>query len=188
MSVPSNTPAGIYTVQFDVFNEDTTTTVTKKVSVVSSGSNSMVVAPSSEKKFSIGETATYSITVVNSGNKIKLYTLGFDAPTEISVEADETVFAVPAGSSKTVQVKATASEAGKYNFAVSINSDGELVKVENFMANVEGTAKASAGKTGNATIVLTVVLAIIFVVLLVVLIVLLTRKPQKSEEFGESYY
>lgn len=185
LSIPGNTPAGIYTVQFDVFNDDASTTVTKKVAVVSSGSNSMVVSPTNEKKFSTGETATYSMTIVNSGNKIKLYTLSFDAPDKLSVDADETIFAVPAGSSKTVQFKATASEAGKYNFVASVNSDGELVKAENYMANVEGNAKRSAG---NATVVLTVVLAIIFVVLLVVLIVLLTRKPQKSEEFGESYY
>ena len=33
-----------------------------------------------------------------------------------------------------------------------------------------------------------IILAIIFVVLLIVLIVLLTRKPEKAEEFEESYY
>jgi len=186
LSIPANTPAGIYTIQFDVFNDDTSTSVTKKVAVVSSSTSSMVVSPSNEKKFSVGGSATYSVTVVNSGNKIKLYTLSIDSPDKLSVESDETVFAVPAGSSKTVQIKATADEAGKYNFVVSINSDGELVKAENFMANVEGNAKKE--NAGNATVVLTVVLAIIFVVLLVVLIVLLTRKPQKSEEFGESYY
>jgi preprotein translocase subunit SecG len=44
------------------------------------------------------------------------------------------------------------------------------------------------GKAVNPIVVLTVVLAIIFLVLLVVLIVLIGRKPQKSEEYGESYY
>jgi len=44
------------------------------------------------------------------------------------------------------------------------------------------------GFTANTAVILTVVLAVIFVVLLVVLIVLLTRKPEKTEEFGESYY
>jgi preprotein translocase subunit SecG len=66
-------------------------------------------------------------------------------------------------------------------------SNGDLVESKEFAANVEGTS-LNTGFSGNTAVVLTVVLAIIFVVLLVVLIVLLTRKPQKTQEFGESYY
>jgi len=46
----------------------------------------------------------------------------------------------------------------------------------------------SGTPTANPVVVLTVVLAIIFVVLLIVLLVLIGKKPEKSEEFGESYY
>ncbi len=49
---------------------------------------------------------------------------------------------------------------------------------------VEGKSVASK----NPITVLTVILAIVFLVLLVVLIVLIGKKPNKSEEFGESYY
>ena len=105
----------------------------------------------------------------------------------LNVNVDESVVAIPAGSSKTVKVDVSAQKAGKYNFAVDVNSGADLVKSQQFAANVEGS---SAGKalSGNTAVVLTVVLAIIFVVLLVVLIVLLTRKPEKSQELGESYY
>ena len=67
---------------------------------------------------------------------------------------------------------------------MNVHSDGELVKKQNFVANVEGKAATA----GNAAVVLTIILAIIFIVLLIVLIVLLTRKPEKTEDFGESYY
>ena len=96
---------------------------------------------------------------------------------------DEPVIAVPAGNSKAIKYDVSAAKAGTYTFTANIYSSGNLVKTETFTANVQGT-----GIAGNATVLLTVVLAIIFVVLLVVLIVLLTRKPEKKEDFGESYY
>jgi preprotein translocase subunit SecG len=63
-----------------------------------------------------------------------------------------------------------------------VNSGDELVDKVIMNSIVTGP-----GFAGNVA-VLTLVLAIIFVVLLVVLIVLLTRKPEKVEEFEESYY
>ena len=46
----------------------------------------------------------------------------------------------------------------------------------------------SAVSIASPIVVLTIILAIIFIVLLVILIVLLGKKPEKQEEFGESYY
>ena len=72
---------------------------------------------------------------------------------------------------------------GTFNFAVNVNTaEGELVEKVTMNAVVTG------GTFGGSVAILTLVLAIIFVVLLVVLIVLLTRKPEKVEEFEESYY
>jgi hypothetical protein len=184
LNIPSNAPAGIYTIQVDAFNADSKTTVTKKVAVVGASDSSRVVSSAVTKTVAVDEDAVYSVTVVNTGNKVQVYDVSFDAPAELKVAADETVVVVPAGTSKTVKVSVSADKAGKYAFVVSVNSDGALVTKQNFVTNVEG----SKSSTANATVVLTVVLAIIFVVLLVVLIVLLTKKPQKAEEFGESYY
>ncbi|MEK6927670.1 MAG: hypothetical protein AABX11_04515 [Nanoarchaeota archaeon] len=186
LSIPSNVASGLYTIQFEAYNSDSTATVSKKVYVVSSASgNSQVVSSTNLKKFNVGETASYSFTLVNSGDQIKVYNVAIEAPADLTVTADDSVIVVPAGSSQTVTVKATAAKSGDYSFVVNVMSDGDLVKKESFVAEVEGSK--SIGGT-NATLILTVVLAIVFIVLLVVLIVLLTRKPQKTEEFGESYY
>ncbi|MBI3333951.1 hypothetical protein HYZ97_00495 [Candidatus Pacearchaeota archaeon] len=184
ISIPAGTPAGIYTVTLEAYNADSTTTVSKKIAVVGASGDSRVVASATTKTFGLDETGVYTVTLVNTGSRVRVYDVSFDAPSGLMLEADESVFAVPAGTSKSIKVNAEADKAGAYTFVVNVNSDGELVKRESFVANVEGTKRSAA----NATVVLTVVLAIIFVVLLVVLIVLLTRKPQKTEEFGESYY
>lgn len=182
VNIPANAPAGIYAVQIDAFNADSMTSVTKKIAVAGVSASSTIVSTNAVKTFEANEVASYSVTVVNSGNKVRVYDVSFEAPSGLTLSADESVFAVPAGASKTVTVQASAEKAGKYTFIVNVNSDGQLVNRESFVANVEGNA------SGNATVVLTVILAIIFIVLLVVLIVLLTKKPQKNEEFGESYY
>ncbi len=186
LAIPSNAPTGLYLVELEAYNADSIDTLTKKVSIVGGASEtSLFVASANSKTFAVGEQAEYSLTLVNSGNKIRVYELVPETPVSLALEMDENVVVVPAGASKTVKFAATASKEGKYNFGVNIYSDGELVKRYNFLASVEGESTGSS----SATVVLTVILAIIFVVLLVVLIVLLTRKPEnKAEEFGESYY
>lgn len=183
LAIPKNAAPGVYTVELEAFNSDSSTMRTKRIVVVGAGQESRVLSPITSKSFAAGEEKTYSVTIVNSGDEIKVYDLAIDASKGLSVETDETLVVVPAGSSKTVKLTVSAAQEGDYTFDVTVNSDGELVKKESFAAIVEGTAQ-----TVNPSVVLTVVLAVIFVVLVIVLIVLLTRKPQKSEEFGESYY
>ena len=92
---------------------------------------------------------------------------------------------ISAGSSKTVTVKASATEDGSYTFNVSVYTlDGELVETVPLNLKVEGKTRSVA----DPVVVLTIVLAVIFLILLVVLIVLVGKKPQKAEELGESYY
>lgn len=183
LNIPQNAAPGVYTVELEAYNSDSSSVRTKRIVVVGAGAESRVLSPSTSKSFAAGEEKTYSMTIVNSGDEIKVYDLVIKTSKGLTVEADDGLVVVPAGSSKTVQLTASASEEGDYTFDVTISSDGELVKQESFAATVEGSAQKV-----NASVVLTVVLAVIFVVLVIVLIVLLTRKPQKSEEFGESYY
>ncbi len=186
LNIPSSAPTGLYLVELEVYNADSSAVVTKKVSIVNGASeSSQFVANANSKTFAVGEKAQYSLTLVNSGSKIRVYELVPETSSSLALDLEKNIVAVPAGASETVNFDAVASKEGKYSFAVNIYSDGELVKRYNFLASVEG--KSSTGS--SATVVLTVILAIIFVVLLVVLIVLLTRKPEnKAEEFGESYY
>jgi hypothetical protein len=174
---------GVYTVEIEAYNGDSVTTTTRKVAVVGAEEDTMAISSATSKTFAAGEKAVYTLTLVNSGDKIRVYDIVLDVPTGLTVDASDSVVAVAAGSSRTVQLEAVAAKAGKYTFGANVHSEGNLVKAVSYTANVNGK---SIG--GNATVLLTVVLAIIFVVLLVVLIVLLTRKPKKSEEFGESYY
>ncbi len=186
LRVPSNAPAGVYTVEIEAYNADSVTTTSKRLAVVGAAEESQIVSATNSKTFGAGETAVYTMTLINSGSNVRAYELVISASDGISVDADEPVVALNAGSGKTVKLSAEAAKPGKYNFVVNVYSNGALVKAETFTATVEGTSTKTAAS--NATVLLTVVLAIIFVVLLVVLIVLLTRRPEKKEDFGESYY
>ncbi|MCX8158983.1 MAG: hypothetical protein N3D20_01680 [Candidatus Pacearchaeota archaeon] len=187
LSVPSNAPAGIYVVELEAYNSDSSALVTKKVAITGGAvESSQVVSSTSSRTFAVGERAGYTLTLVNTGNQIRVYELVPETPSDLKLNLADSVVAVPAGESKTVSFEAVATKQGRYAFAVNVYTDNELVKRYNFVAIAEGSG--SATKYTNTTVLITVVLAIIFVVLLVVLIVLLTRKPEKSEEFGESYY
>lgn len=188
IKVPSDAKPGIYTVEIEAYNSDADTLLTRKVVVVGASEESMILSSAQSKAFAVGENGVFTMTLVNSGSKIKVYELTIDNVNEnLNVDTDETIIAVPAGTSKTVKMTATAIKAGRYNFAVAVTSGDELVSKQSYVANVQGTSSSSGALSGNTAVVLTVVLAIIFVVLLVVLIVLLTRKPEK-QEIGESYY
>jgi len=110
------------------------------------------------------------LLIVNPTNKLKVYKVVF--PTT------EKFVTVSPGSSKTVEVTPNSEE-----YTVSVfTMNGQIVNSFTF------NAVDSASSVTSPVIVLTIILAVIFLVLLVVLIVLLGKKPEKAEEFGESYY
>jgi uncharacterized membrane protein len=188
LRIPSNAPAGVYVVQVEAYNDDTSVTATKRVSIVGAASDSSsVVSTTNSRTFAVGERAAYTLTLVNSGDKIRIYELVPETSSDLTISVGESIVIVPAGESKSVVFDAVAAKEGRYNFAVGVYSDGELIRRYSFGANVEGS-KSNSGFAANTTVLLTVILAVIFVVLLIVLIVLLTKKPEKTEEFGESYY
>ena len=185
LKVPSDTTAGLYTVLIEAFNDDSIVRTEKRVYVTGAEDDTQVVFSQTSKTFAAGAEATYTVTIVNKGNEIRVFDLSVDAPAGLNVDVSDPIVVVPAGSSRTVTLDATASKEDVYAFTASVYSDSELVASKTMTASVEGKDNASIG--GNSTVLLTVVLAIIFIVLLVVLIVLLTRKPETSEE-SESYY
>jgi hypothetical protein len=180
LEVPYTAKAGVYTLEVKVTNDDVTSTFARQV-VVENDLSENVIVTSTGKTVAVGEDATYTLLLVNPTNSLKIYKVVADSSGEVSSSVDSTVVAVPAGSSKTVTVTASAKSEGEYNFDVSVLSGDKLVSKVTLNLKAEG-------KSVNPIVVLTVVLAIIFLVLLVVLIVLIGKKPQKSEEFGESYY
>ncbi|PIN91652.1 hypothetical protein COU61_02050 [Candidatus Pacearchaeota archaeon CG10_big_fil_rev_8_21_14_0_10_35_13] len=180
--VPSNAVSGVYDLVIEASTVDSVTSMTKKLVVSGTEMASEVLTSSAIKDFSKGSEITYDLILVNSGSNVKTYEIIPESASGLLVRANEPVVTVGPMSSKTVSITVRADNSGTYNFGVNVNSNGALVKRVPFTANVTGSI------AGSNAVVLTVVLAIVFVVLLVILIVLLTRKPQKSEEFGESYY
>jgi len=171
LEVPYSIKSGIYAVEVEASNGDATDNVVREVSI--------------SNEFSAGNVVVSgdSLLILNPTNELVVYRLVPESTSELSVSLSSNVVAVPAGSSKTVDVTATGSSTGTYNYKVNVFSlDGELVYVANMTKNVTG------GASNSPIVALTIILAVIFVVLLIVLIVLMGKKPEKSEEFGESYY
>jgi len=187
LRIPADVSAGLYTVVFEAFNSDSFVTLEKKVLVGGAGDDTMVVSGTSSRKFAVGETEEYTLTLVNRGNTIRVYELFVESDGGLDVDV-EPVVVVPAGSSRTVTVFVESQEEGQGSFTINVLSDGKQIDAKTFRANVVEEDGRVTVDSKNATVLLTIILAIVFIVLLVVLIVLLTRKPQKSEEFGESYY
>ncbi len=184
LKVPYNAEDGVYALEIEMKNDDMKTSEVREI-VVKNDFVSNVVVTEYRKTVAPGENAEYALLVVNPTNKLKVYRVVPESSGGLSVSADESVVAVPAGSSKTLRVIASADSEGEYSFDVNVFSGEELVDTVTLEANAEGTSAATAA---SPIVVLTVILAIIFIVLLVVLIVLIGKKPEKSEELGESYY
>lgn len=179
LDVPYSAKSGIYTLEVVVMNDDTETKVTKQIAIDNALSES-VITTSSTKNVRVGEEAAYDLLIVNPTDNVKVYTIVTDSE-DVTSTASQNVVAVPAGSSKNVEVTASSDVEGEYAFTVNVMSGSAVEKTVDYKLNVEG-------KKTNTVLVLTIVLAVIFLVLLVTLIVLLGKKPEKSEEFGESYY
>ena len=179
IKVPETAKSGVYEMTVKVYNGDAVVSTQKLISIKESATTSVVSAVKS-KEVKAGETTTFDLIVVNSGDNIKVYNIKTVSGSDLKVEAPS-VFTVGPASSKTIPVTVSVprdTAKGVYTFSVEV--DG---KTEVFSVNVK-----SAGFSLSAT-ALIIVLAIIFVVLLVVLIVLLARKDNKAaEETETSYY
>ncbi len=178
LMIPDNAKSGIYNMIVKVYDAESVTTVTGSIKVDGSVATQVVTTQSSQD-IKAGETKTYDLILVNSGDNVAVYRLTAVSGSELSVSVP-TVVTVDAGSSKTVQVTVTAAsdaDRGVYPFIVDVNGDKTTLN-----ANVTGNSLSVS------TIALTVVLVIVFVVLLVVLIVLLTKKDKPAEEVETSYY
>ncbi len=171
LEVPYGVKAGIYALEVEVENDDTT--------------SSEVVQVVIENAFSAGNflVSGNNLLIVNPTNDVVVYRLVPESTSQVSVSLDQSLVAVPAGSSKMVTVNAEAQTAGTFTYSVNIfDVSGNLVDSVSF-----STSKTGRDAT-SPIVILTVILAIIFVVLLIVLIVLIGKKPEKAEDFGESYY
>jgi len=181
LRIPYDAKEGIYTIEAEASNDDLNIVESEKIIVKNDFSNGNIIVTSFRKIVATGQDAEYSFMIVNPTNQLKVYQIVTESGGNLYTRANTAVVAVPAGTSKTVIVTANAANEGEYTFNVNVLSGNELEGIVTFSLSAEG-------KKSNPIAVLTVILAIVFLVLLVVLIVLLGKKPQKTEEFGESYY
>lgn len=188
MTIPRDTMPGVYNVEVEAYNYDTSVTAERNVAI--EGFRTGVLPATTSKAISIGEETTFDVILVNPNNNMVVYSVTPGESKGLIVEVTEPIVTVPADSSRTVKVKvraADSAEEGTHLVNVNVNSESGPVKQVTFTVNVEG--KANGLRADNFVLVLTVILVIIFVVLLIVLIVLLTRRPEEeSEEFGETSY
>jgi len=182
LKIPYDAPAGVYELVADVENYDLDESESIQIIIENDFSESNVIATELSKNFATNVDAEYFLIIANPTDSLKVYRIVVGSTGGLSTSADAGVVAVPAGSSRTVKVIANADSQGTYNFDVNVFSGEKLVSTTKLKANVSGTSFTSP------VAVLTIILAIIFLVLLVILIVLLGKKPEKQEEFGESYY
>jgi len=187
LNIPRNAIPGIYNVEIEAYNYDTSVIATEKVIV--SGASTGIIPSVTSRAIAVGEETTFDVILVNPNDRMVVYSITPEESAGLIIDVEEPIITVGADSSKTVRirVKATGSaEEGTHLVTVNVNSESGLVKQVNFSLNVE----EGTGITGkpNSVLILTVILAIIFVVLLIVLIVLLTKKPVEAEEFGETSY
>ncbi len=160
LEIPYNVKSGTYTLEVTAENEETSSAMTKEIAVTN-GFPDLAMKSGND------------LVLLNPTNQLKVYTVKY-AETQVSV-------IVPAASSKSVTIETPTS--GEYEFDVGVFSGEQLLSVVKF----SGTGSAPTSIT-SPVMVLTIILAVVFLVLLVVLVVLITKKPQKTEEFGESYY
>jgi len=160
LNIPFDVPSGIYLLEVEVRNVDLNIVETKQIFITNEVPQTVLKSGN-------------SLIIVNPTDNVKVYTIIVESPGTVS----ESLVVVPAGSSKTVTVDPNTS--GK----VSVN-----VLLGNVLVGTVEFAGVQDNDTADSIVVLTIVLAIIFVVLVIVLLVLLTRKPEKDEEFSESYY
>lgn len=183
LNIPYDAKSGSYELVAQVLNDDLDMEESVQVVVNNEFSESNVIVEASSKSFATNKDAEYFITIANPTDKLKVYKVVAESTTGLSTTVDTSVVAVPAGSSKTVKITANAESQGDYDFKVNIYSGDTLISTTALNANVSGSSF-----TTSSTALITIILAIIFLVLLVILIVLLGKKPEKQEEFGESYY
>jgi hypothetical protein len=181
LSIPSDVSAGTYELKVTAYNDETETTVIKTLRVTDTETEGTIISNPATQKFAVGQEVAYDLVLVNTGSKIAVYNLAPSESDALSIRLSDSLVIVPAGSSKVVTVYAKANREGTFTFNVDATSEN-FSETANFVATVEGTS------ISNNALAITIVLAIIFVVLVVILAVLLTRKTEKNEEFGESYY
>ena len=182
IEIPSNAKAGAYTLEVKAFNNDFSVSQSKQIAVDNEFPTSAVVAEI-KKSASVGSEAEFELVIANPTDKLRVFRIVTESNGDLTTGSSATLVSVPAGETKTISVTAKPHSQGEYTFDVSIFAGEKLVDSVKLGVLAEGRSASS-----GSIVALTIILVIIFLVLLSALIALMKKKPEQSEEFGESYY
>ena len=182
IEIPSTAKAGAYTLEVKAFNSDFSVSQSKQIAVDNEFPTSAVVAEI-KKSASVGSEAEFELVIANPTDKLRVFRIVTESNGDLTTGSSATLVSVPAGETKTISETAKPHSVGDYTFDVSIFAGEELVDSVKLGVLAEGRSANS-----GSIVALTIILVIIFLVLLSALIALMKKKPEQSEEFGESYY
>src|SRR3989344_8983527 len=180
--MPSDAKAGVYTLEVKAYNNDFSVSKSAQIVVKNEFSNSAVL-PEIKKSGSVGSETEFELVIANPTDKLRVFRIVTESNGDLTTGSSAQLVSVPAGQTKTIAVTAKPHSKGDYTFDVSIFAGEELVDSVKLGVLAEGRSANS-----GSIVALTIILVIIFLVLLGALIALMKKKPEQSEEFGESYY
>jgi len=158
VEIPFTAKSGEYALSVKAENDETKATLTQKI-IVDNGVSDLIMKSGND------------LVLLNPTSKLRVYKIVYDS--------NEVAVVLPPTSSKVVSIE---TPEGDYNFDASVLYNNQVLGTFKFQGSNKATTKT------DAVFVLTIVLGIVFLVLLVALVILITKKPQKTEDFGESYY
>jgi len=182
MEIPSDAKAGEYVLEVKAFNNDFSVSQSESIVVDNEFPSSAVVAEI-KKSASVGSEAEFELVIANPTDKLRVFRIVTESNGDLTTGSSVQLVSVPAGETKTISVTAKPHSKGDYTFDVSIFAGEKLVDSVKLGVLAEGRSASS-----GSIVALTIILVIIFLVLLGALIALMKKKPEQSEEFGESYY
>ncbi|MBW2996345.1 hypothetical protein KY332_03525 [Candidatus Woesearchaeota archaeon] len=195
--IPECAEAGQYTaivsVEFDEGDEEISESFLINVvqgDTCNLGADKTVIAVSTEvQSVSAGATgAVYPLTISNTGNSAKTYTISAEAGDWADVKISPNVAVLSAGETRVIYVYVSANEdakEGEQTFGVAIKSGDETLKEITLKANVEANSGWDKVKKG-----LEVALVVLVVLLVIIgLIVGFNRlKGDEGDETAEETY
>ena len=205
LRIPGCAETGDYTVNIDVtFDEgDETVSATKKITVESDESCGAETAstPKEEKKTTIvvgpetldaakGSEVIYQVALTNGGSSARTYTIAVDGASWATFRVSPSnVIVLQPGESGAAYIFATAkadAPAGQNSFAVTVSSNGEVLKQVALKANV--TASESGWDKVKDGLEIGLIILVVLLVILGLIIGFNKLKGSEDEEESKTYY
>jgi uncharacterized membrane protein len=194
--IPECTNEGTYTVKAEVsYDEGTrsisaekTLTVTASDLCTSQENAETVVTVLDSQDVLAGESASYPLTLQNTGSSARTYTISLSGVSSwgIATIDPSNVLVVDGGETKTVFVQVTANEdaSGENVFTATISTDGEESQVS-LTANVSSSASDSSALRKTLEVALIVLVVIL---ILLGLIIGFRKMNASAEDKDQTYY